>query len=546
MKKTREQISHNMSRVRSSGSAIEALLGRAMWAAGLRYRKQYSHVPGRPDFAIVHSKIAVFCDSAFWHGRNWTEAAKTIKSNRGFWIPKIERNIARDKAVNRALRARGWAVLRFWDDQIIAKAPQCAKRVLNATNEAKKVNTTTATVAIDFFCGAGGMTNGLLKAGLHVLAGVDNEPLCERTYRQNKNRDGSRPEFICKDIFPRTKAHPGGQQEEIRLAITRLLSDFRKKSGIRRPRLVFAICAPCQPFTRITKIEMSEGRQFKRDNDSNLLLTTVGLIRNFKPDAIICENVEGLVNDDPSGVISSFRRRLTHAGYVFDAKIVNASKFGVPQNRRRTIGLALLRKRYGSELEVADKDLNMRAPRTVAETIGHLPALAAGESDSDIPNHRARGLSDLNLKRIACAVPGESNLALRDTPYGDLSLGCHQRLEKRAGAQSFADTYTRMRGDSVAPTITTKCMSITNGRFGHYDRRQNRAITPREAALLQTFPERYVFYPEDSLDFTATLIGNAVPPTLARFFGKFVVQRIATYASRSARRATVRYMIKSL
>jgi len=406
----------------------------------------------------------------------------------------------------------------------------------------KKTNgaSSTATVAVDFFCGAGGMTSGLIKAGLHVLAGVDNEPLCEKTYRQSKNRDGSRPGFICKDIFPRTKAHPRGQQEDIRLAISRLLSGFRKRSGIRRPRLVFAICAPCQPFTKITKIKISEGRQFKRDNDSNLLLTTVGLIRHFKPDAIICENVEGLVNDDPNGVISSFKRRLTRAGYVFDAKIVNASNFGVPQNRRRTIGLAFLKKRYGSDLEVAEKDPNLRAPRTVADTIGYLPPLAAGEADPSIPNHRARALSALNLKRIACAVPGESNLALRDTPYGDLSLRCHQELERRAGAQSFADTYTRMRGDGVAPTITTKCMSITNGRFGHYDRRQNRAITPREAALLQTFPKRYVFYPEDSIDFASTLIGNAVPPRLARFFGRFVIRRIATETSRSERRLTVR------
>lgn len=390
----------------------------------------------------------------------------------------------------------------------------------------KKTNGATATVAIDFFCGAGGMTNGLIRAGLYVLAGVDNEPLCERTYRQNKNRDGSRPEFICKDIFPRSKSHPKGQQEEIRVAIARALSAFRKRSGILRPRLVFGICAPCQPFTKITKIEMSEGRQFKRNNDANLLLTTVGLIRHFKPDAIICENVEGLVNDDPNGVIGSFKRRLAHAGYVFDAKIVNASNFGIPQNRRRTIGLAFLRKRYGADVDVAEKDPNVRKMRTVADTIGHLPALAAGEADASIPNHRARGLSDLNLKRIACAAPGESNLALRDTPYGDLSLKCHQQLEKRAGAQSFADTYTRMRGDSVAPTITTKCMSITNGRFGHYDRRQNRAITPREAALLQTFPKRYVFYPEENIDFAATLIGNAVPPKLARYFGKFVVRRL--------------------
>lgn len=399
----------------------------------------------------------------------------------------------------------------------------------------KKKQTRHATVAVDFFCGAGGMTNGLIRAGLHVLAGVDNEPLCEKTYLQNRNRDGSRPEFLCKDVFPRTRKYPLGQQAEIRGSISRLMSEFRKRSGIKRPRLVFAICAPCQPFTKITKTPMSERRRFKRENDSNLLLTTIGLIRHFKPDAIFCENVEGLVSDDPDSVITSFRRRLACAGYAFDAKIVNASNFGVPQNRRRTIGLAFLVKRHGREVEIAEKDPSVKTYCTVAETIGHLPPLAAGEAHASVPNHRARALSDLNLKRIASAVPGDSNLYLRETRFGDLSLDCHRRLEKKAGEQSFTDTYTRMRGDNVAPTITTKCMSITNGRFGHYDRRQNRAITPREAALLQTFPETYVFYPEEVIDFAATLIGNAVPPKLARFFGKAVVRRIGQATQRSSR-----------
>lgn len=130
--KTRAQISYNMSRVRSAGSLIERQLGKALWQLGLRYRKQYSRVPGKPDFAIVGAKIAVFCDSSFWHGRNWPKAARAIKSNRGFWIPKIKRNIVRDREVKRALREHGWLALRFWDDQILSNAENCARRVLSA------------------------------------------------------------------------------------------------------------------------------------------------------------------------------------------------------------------------------------------------------------------------------------------------------------------------------------------------------------------------------------------------------------------------------
>jgi len=358
------------------------------------------------------------------------------------------------------------------------------------------------------------------------LAGVDNEPVCETTYVQNRNKDGTRPVYLCKDVFPRSRQYPNGQQREVRESLTELIKNFRKRTGVRKPKLVFAICAPCQPFTKITKIEMSEGRQFKRDNDSNLLLTTTQLIRHFEPDAIICENVEGLVSDDPDSVITQFKRRLFLAGYSFEARIINASRFGIPQNRRRTIGLAFLKKRYG-EANVPEADPNIKMTVTVEETIGHLPALAAGEIHPTIRNHRARALSDLNLKRIASVRPGESNHGLDDTPYGDLSLGCHRRLKDRSGQQSFSDTYTRMSGGDVAPTITTKCISITNGRFGHYDTTQNRGITPREAALLQTFPENYVFSPEDNIHFTATLIGNAVPPKLAMFFGKLIARRIA-------------------
>ncbi len=381
-------------------------------------------------------------------------------------------------------------------------------------------------VAIDFFCGAGGMTNGLIRAGIHVLGGIDNQPLCESTYTQNKNPDGSHPAYLCKDIFPKTRAYPNGQQQEISESIASLIKAFKKKTGHRKVKLVFAICAPCQPFTKITKIAMSESRKFKRQNDSDLLLTTAKLIRDFRPDALICENVEGIVDHCQDSVLGRFKRILKRNSYSFDAKVINASKFGIPQNRRRTIGIGIDTTRYDGVLEIPECDDELDGFVTVAETIGHLPAIAAGEIHPSVPNHRARGLSAINLKRISCAPSGGNNSYMADTPYGDLSLDCHKRFAKKWGESSFTDTYTRMRGQDVAPTITTKCISITNGRFGHYDESQNRALTPREAALLQTFPDDYVFFPEDNIEFTAALIGNAVPPLLAAFFGSRIVETI--------------------
>ncbi len=131
MKRTGPSVSH-MARVKSSGSRIEIALGSAMWKEGIRYRKQYRKVPGRPDFAIVHAKVAIFCDSSFWHGRGWPEAAAAFRTNRSFWLPKIEGNIRRDAEVNELLARLGWTVLRFWDDDILKRADVCVASVLRA------------------------------------------------------------------------------------------------------------------------------------------------------------------------------------------------------------------------------------------------------------------------------------------------------------------------------------------------------------------------------------------------------------------------------
>ena len=131
-------------------------------------------------------------------------------------------------------------------------------------------------IAVDFFCGAGGMTNGLTQAGIHVIAVVDNQSKCEQTYIQNTNPDGSNPAFLCKDIFPKTDVHPSGEQHEISKSLSFLIDQLADKAGV-RPKLIFAICAPCQPFTKITRIPMTEGRKFKRSNDSNLKFLLISL-----------------------------------------------------------------------------------------------------------------------------------------------------------------------------------------------------------------------------------------------------------------------------
>jgi len=136
--KTKDEVYKNMSAVKSTGSKIEILMGKALWSRGLRYRKNYKKVFGKPDFAFLSAKVAVFCDSSFWHGRDWGPKRKSkFHKNKTFWINKIEKNIARDKTVNKELKKGGWKVFRFWEDKIILNAENCAKKVFSEINKRK-------------------------------------------------------------------------------------------------------------------------------------------------------------------------------------------------------------------------------------------------------------------------------------------------------------------------------------------------------------------------------------------------------------------------
>lgn len=135
VKKTPEQIHYNMQRVKCKNTEIELRLRKELWSRGVRYRKNVSKITGKPDIAFIGKKVAVFCDSEFWHGYDWKRQRAAIKSNRDFWIPKIERNIERDKKVNEALKAEGWTVLRFWGNEIKNNVEQCADLVIAALKE---------------------------------------------------------------------------------------------------------------------------------------------------------------------------------------------------------------------------------------------------------------------------------------------------------------------------------------------------------------------------------------------------------------------------
>lgn len=396
-------------------------------------------------------------------------------------------------------------------------------------------------LAFDFFAGAGGTTKGLIDAGGYVIAGIDHDENCQETYiKNNKNSklDKKRPKFLNFDIFPKTREYPEGQQKILVGEIESLISNYKKMAGKGIP-LFFAICAPCQPFTRLANKEMTTERKAQRQRDSNLLREACKFVKRFKPEMVLSENVAGISGPKFGGVWEDFRKRLRRLGYTTGTKIVCTSKFGIPQYRKRSILLAVRKEclkperfkdQMGSEIMVPESDPDSLTI-SVRQAIGHLPKLAAGKSHKKVPNHRTRSLSKLNYKRLSIAKPGETNRYLEKTKYGDLSLKCHKKAKAKHRQRCFTDVYTRMHPNRPSPTITTKCHSISNGRFGHYDIKQVRGISLREAAILQSFPENYIFYNDESLEAVARMIGNAVPPKLAGFYARYLAKSVSNVSA---------------
>jgi len=267
-------------------------------------------------------------------------------------------------------------------------------------------------------------------------------------------------------------------------------------------------CAPCQAFSLLS--------QKYKDNDKwKLLYSFSRIIRDVKPDVISMENVPRLLEYDNGEVLNDFMDVLLSEGYDIFHKVVNASEYGVPQKRYRFI---LLASRLG-EIKLINPTHKDEDYVSVKQAIAHLTPLDAGESDPDDQLHRSRELTPINLKRIRATPEGGGWKDWSD----DLVLDCHK---KESGA-SFRSVYGRMKWDEVAPTLTTQCTGYGNGRFGHPE--QDRAITLREAAILQSFPDDYDFIDPNvkfSIRKLETHIGNAVPVLLGRAIAKSIKRHL--------------------
>lgn len=345
-------------------------------------------------------------------------------------------------------------------------------------------------VLADFFSGCGGTTLGFADAGITPTLAVDWEPDAAATFRMNFPK----ATFIERDI-----------RDVDVYEVDAALPDADD------PIRLFAGCAPCQPFAG------HRHAPTQRDSRSFLLLELLRFVEALNPELIFVENVPGMKRMSASqGPFAEFVDEISKTHHVSYDTFTSAD-YGVPQTRRR---LLLVASRLGPiDIPSPTHGPSTDKPHsTVREWIDGLPQIAAGQQDPEIISHRAMRLSTLNLARIRATPEGGDRRNWPERLWPD----CH-----RGGFHGHTDVYGRLNWDKPAPTLTTKCISYSNGRFGHPD--QDRALSVREAARLQTFPDEFQFF--GSLSSQAKQIGNAVPVVLARHFGLHLLQHAAQYGN---------------
>lgn len=345
---------------------------------------------------------------------------------------------------------------------------------------------------IDFFSGCGGVSEGLRQAGFDIAIGLDFDKKASETYQAN---------------FPEALFY----NSDIRELDEKELAEVFKQKNQNNDPLILVACAPCQPFSTQNKAKSED------DIRRTLLDETHRFIKELDPDYIFVENVPGLqkIDKDKDGPYKRFTDFLSIQGYKFIEFIAKSEDYGVPQRRKRFV---LLASKLG-EIQIPSKTHGegFLPIATVRDYIGNYPVIKAGDIHPEDVWHRCSSLNDLNLERIRNTPEGGDR---RDWP-DHLINECHK---KHSG---HMDTYGRMSWDLPAPTLTTKCYSYSNGRFGHPDMKQDRAISIREASRLQTFPKDFIF--KGTIAEASRQIGNAVPCEMAKQFGLAIQKHYLDY-----------------
>ena len=351
-------------------------------------------------------------------------------------------------------------------------------------------------VAIDCFSGAGGLALGLQRAGFDVRAAFDADALAVETYRRNLGGHAfvSRSEDLCG-------------------------SDLLRAAGISEGECDLVVGGPpCQGFSR-------QRRGVDADSRNALVLDFFRLVAEVRPTFFLMENVSAIGGRRGKQVLGELSMRASAAGYVVRALVLDAAEYGVPQHRKRMFIVG--------ERDTVEPTFRFPKPThseanfvTVRGAIADLPKPSRDAASGTIANHEPDNISELNRRRIAFVPQGGG----RDYIPEELRLPCHKASSDEIGHRNV---YGRLHWDKPAGTITTKCNSFTRGMFAHPE--ENRNISMREAARLQSFPDTFVFTGDKVA--VAHQIGNAVPPVLSETIGRSLFVALGARQARS--RATV-------
>lgn len=338
--------------------------------------------------------------------------------------------------------------------------------------------------AIDFFCGIGGMSYGLKQAGIDILGGIDIDSTCMETYE--KNIFGSI--FINRDI------------KDLKTGELATIFDIKRNDK----DAIFIGCSPCQYWTKMNTIKD------KSESTKNLLFQFYRFIEYYLPGYILIENVPGILKRKEESQLDVFLKAIDELDYLTDYDILDFSQYGVPQSRIRFVLIASRHK----EIKLPKSKEEITSLRSVLGRNNGFQPVESGHTDTSEFNHTVAALTDRNIRRLQKTPhDGGNRYAWKDDP--ELQINAYKNKDN-----CFRDVYGRMYWDKPAPTITTRFISISNGRFAHPE--ENRGLSLREGAALQTFPTDFVFYGK-TMNEIARHIGNAVPPKMSKILGEVFI-----------------------
>lgn len=540
---TTAQRSYNMSQIRSEKTGPEIQLQTLLISNGVKgFLMQPKNILGKPDFYFPDRKTAVFLDGCFWHGCE--SCFQSPKTNKKFWNSKIESNIKRDKTVNKKLASLGITVIRVKEHEL-EKNPADVLGLIE-----KKLPEDFRPKVLDLFAGAGGFSEGFISAGSDMVAHVEmDKDACEtiRTrmvYHALKKigRLDEYEKYLLGKINRSELVKKYGLQKELDSAIharidknnySDLIEQVKQKLNGKKLDIIIG-GPPCQAYSHIGRA--SDKKHMRRDERKFLYVHYVEFLKALKPKIFIFENVPGLLSAGKGIYLRKMRQLMKKAGYTTDFRILNAADYGVPQERKRVI---LIGWNKESSMKSYPEISRITRDYKLADFLGDLPKLKAGrgksrikfESKSDLlsrlgivtgiktlPDHisRPHRKHDLEIYKLAVAYKNDGhNIKYNEIPK-------HLRTHKNQ--TGFLDRF-KVVDFSAANSHTVIAHIAKDGHYYiHPDAKQNRSLTVREAARIQTFPDDFLF--EGSRTSQYRQIGNAVPPMLSKIIAETILRFI--------------------